>query len=456
MIGRLEREKEKGNEKKEASAREKAEAHAADSVGLSWTKNLPRSDMRLTALFKKLLRLTRPVSKVDVEEDVIRVDVKACSGRRLYCGECGKPARRKHGLTGKLRSWRHLSCLGYEIELRAKVYRVMCEQCGVRTMAVPWARTGSVFTRAFEDEVAWFLQRTDQTTCAGYFSINWVTAGKIARRVVEEKLDGSLLKGLKNIGVDEISYGRPRKFMTVVVDHDRGRVVWTAEGKSAETLGRFFALLTPEQRAAIEVVSMDMSAAFAKAVRDNLPQATIVYDRFHVIQLLTGAIDEVRREEMREAPTDQERRSIKGSRFPLLKNAFNLKTSDLEKLASLQKNNKRLYRAYLMKEAFQQIFQADTAISADAAFDRWRDWVMRSNIEPLKKLCQTVVSHWEGIRAFFTHAITNARAEGMNSKIRMISHRAFGFHSGEAVAAMLKLCCSGIKITPIGHPAFNA
>lgn len=410
--------------------------------------------MRLTTFFKKMLRLASPVSKVEVENDVIQVDVKVAG--RLYCGECGKPAKRKHGLLGKERSWRHLSCLGYAIELSAKVYRVMCEKCGVRTMKVPWARTGSVFTREFEDEVAWFLQRTDQTACAGYFSINWVTAGKIARRVVEEKLDGNLLKGLRNIGVDEISYGRPMKFMTVVVDHDRGRVVWAAEGKDAETLGKFFALLPVEQREKIEVVSMDMSGAFAKAVRENLPQARIVYDRFHVIQLLTGAIDEVRREEMREAPTDEELRSIKGSRYSLLKNAFNLKTSDLETLASLQKNNKRLYRAYLMKEAFQQIYQADTAISADAEFDRWRDWVMRSNIEPLKKFCRTVASHWDGIRAFFTHRITNARAEGMNSKIRMISHRAFGFHSGEALAAMLKLCCSGIKLTPIGHPAFNA
>lgn len=414
--------------------------------------------MRLKTFFKKLLGLTSPVSSVEVAEEgtddggksTIRVNVNLAR-RSLRCGACGRRARRKHGLEGKERSWRHLSCLGYPVELRATIYRVMCESCGVQTMSVPWARVGSVFTKAFEDEVAWFLQRTDQTTCSTYFDVAWMTAGKIASRVVNEKLDGSLLKNLRNIGIDEISYGRPRKFMTVVVDHDRGRVVWTGEGKSSETLGKFFALLTPEQRAAIQVVSIDMSAAFIKGIQDNVPQAEIVFDRFHVIQLLTAAIDEVRREEMRVAETDEERRSIKGSRYPLLKNNYKLQISDLETLASIQKNNKRLYRAYLMKESFQEIYAAESVEEADLRFKRWRDWVVRSNIEPLKHLCRTITLYWDGIRAFFIHGITNARAEGMNSKIRMISHRAFGFHSGAALAAMLQLCCSGITIEFLGH-----
>jgi transposase len=408
--------------------------------------------MRLTTFFKNLLRLASPVSKVEVggDERAILIDV-SLPKRGLKCGECGRRARRKHGLEGKLRSWRHLSCLGYPVELRSVVYRVMCDRCGVRTMGVPWARTGSVFTRGFEDEVAWFLQRTDQTTCSSYFGIAWETAGKIARRVVHEKLDGSLLKNLRNIGIDEISYGRPRKFLTVVVDHDRGRVVWAGEGKSSETLGKFFGLLTAEQRASIQVVTIDMSAAFIKSIRENVPHAEIVFDRFHVIQLLTAAIDEVRRVEMRAARPGEERNSIKGSRYPLLKNHYNLKSSDLESLASLQKNNRRLYRAYLMKEAFQDIYTAKSAEQADRRYSRWRDWVTRSNIEPLKQLCRTLSSHWDGIRGFFIHRITNARAEGMNSKIRMLSHRAYGFHSAPAAIAMMQLCCSGITIEPLGH-----
>lgn len=408
--------------------------------------------MRLRTFFKKLLRLSSPVSNVTVAPDVrsIEIEVKL-PARRLKCGECGGRARRKHGLEGKTRSWRHLSCLGYPIEIRAVVYRVMCERCGVRTMSVPWARTGSVFTRAFEDEVAWFLQHTDQTTCSRYFSVAWETAGKIARRVVSEKLDGSLLKHLRNIGIDEISYGRPRKFMTVVVDHDRGRVVWAGEGKSSETLGKFFGLLTAEQRDAIKLVSIDMSAAFIKGIRENLPQAEIVFDRFHVIQLLTAAVDEVRRSEMRQEESDHQHQAIKGSRYALLKNNYKLSTSDLESLAAIQKSNKRLYRAYLMKEAFQDIYSVESAEQADRRFQRWSRWVLHSNIEPLKKMCRTVITHWEGIRRFFIHRVTNARAEGMNSKIRMISHRAFGFHSSEALAAMLLLCCSGIVIEPLGH-----
>jgi len=335
--------------------------------------------------------------------------------------------------------------------LRATVRRVICARCGVRTTGVPWSRTGSLFTREFEDEVAWFLQHTDQTSTATYFGISWVTAGKIAQRVVAEKLDGSLLENLHFISVDEISYGRPKKFLTVVVDHERGRVVWAAEGKSSETLGQFFELLGAERSSRIEVVTMDMSAAYIKSVTEQIPQAEIVFDRFHVVRLLLDAIDEVRREQQRELEGSDEHKILKKSRFPLLKNPWNLTRKEKQKLAAIQLNNRSLYRAYLLKESFQSIYDARSVEEADDRFDEWYGWARRSQLLPFVTLAATLRNYWPGIRRFIELRITNGPVEGYNSKIRMISHRAFGFHSANALIAMVMLLCSGITLSPLGH-----
>jgi transposase len=409
----------------------------------------------LNTFFKKLLRLTSPVKAVQIETDpftgpTVVIEVKA-RARGLQCGECGRRCSRRHGAEGKLRSWRHLGLFGFVVLLRCRVYRVVCKRCGVRTMSVPWSRKGSVFTRVFEDEAAWFLQHTDQTATATYMGISWVTAGHIARRVVDEKLDGSLLSDLHFIGVDEISYGRPKKFLTVVVDHERGRVVWAAEGKSSETLGRFFDTLGPTRKSSIEVVTMDMSAAYIKSVTECLPQAEIVFDRFHVVRLLMDAIDEIRRDEVRAMADAEDRKMLKSSRFPLLKNPWNLTRKENQKLSAIQRNNHRLYRAYLLKESFQEIYNAATLEDAERLFRDWFGWARRSRLGPLIRVAQTIKEHWYGIRRFIELRITNGPVEGFNSKIRMVSHRAFGFHSADALIAMIMLLCSGITLSPLGH-----
>ena len=411
--------------------------------------------MRLTSFFKRVLNLTSPVKGVTLETDpegrpLVVVDVKSRS-RRERCGKCQRKCRRRHGAREKTRTWRHLGLFGVAVKLRAQVGRVVCKQCGVRTAKVPWSRTGSLFTEQFEDEVAWFLQHTDQTTTATYFGISWVTAGKIAQRVVAEKLDGSLLSNLHFIGVDEISYGHPKKFLTVVVDHERGRVVWAAEGKSSDTLGQFFQLLGAERSAQIEVVTMDMSAAFIKSVTECAPRAEIVFDRFHVVRLLLDAVDEVRREQARALESQDERKVLKKTRFALLKNPWNLTRKEKQKLAGIQLNNLPLYRAYLLKETFQAIYNAKTLVEADELFSDWYRWARRSRLKPFMSLADTLRTYWPGIRRFIELRISNGPVEGYNSKIRMISHRAFGFHSANALIAMIMLLCSGIVLSPLGH-----
>ena len=407
--------------------------------------------MRLETFFRRILGVTSArVKQVSFDPiEGVTIALEARSKRR--CGECGRRGKRLHGREGKERRWRHLGLFGNVVWFTTRLWRVLCRRCGVRTTAVPWARVGSMFTRAFEDEVTWFVQRTNRTAVAEYFGISWVTTGSIATRVVSEKLDRSLLSELRFIGVDEIHYGRPKKFLTVVVDHEMGRVVWAGEGKSAETLTRFFQELGPEASAALEVISMDMSAAYAKSVALCAPQAQIVYDRFHVVRLLCDAIDQIRREEGQRLASEQERKAIKASRFALLKNPWNLSRGERQKLSEIQRNNRRLYRAYLLKESFQQIYDARTDQQADAHFADWYRWARRSRLGPFLRVAQTLKAHWDGIRRFIALRLTNAAVEGYNSKIRMISHRAFGFHSAKALIAMIMLLCSGVHLTPIGH-----
>lgn len=321
-------------------------------------------------------------------------------------------------------------------------------------MEVPWARVGSMFTRVFENEVTWFAQKTDKTATAEYFGISWVTVGNIIERVVADQLDESLLKNLYAIGVDEICYGRPKKYLTVVTNLLTGRVVWSGEGQSSATFMRFFDEIGKDGRAQIGIITMDMDSAFEKAVRQKVPDAEIVYDRFHVMQLVTNALDEVRREIMRTLDDDPELRdAIKGSRWSLLKNPWNLTRRQNEKLSVLatSRKNGKLYRAYLLKEAFRDIFACETTEEADTEFAKWYAWARRSQIEPLKQVATTIKKRWEGIRRYIELHYTNGLAEGFNSKIRMLSHRAFGFHSSAALISMIYLCCSGIVITPLGH-----
>lgn len=416
--------------------------------------------MRLSSFFHRVVNLSSGSGHAIIQDvrleaepaDRVRVvlEVRPPTTEQQRCGECHRKISRRHGAQRKERTWRHVGLFGIRVILRGAVGRVVCAHCGVRTTHVPWSRPGSLFTRQFEDEVAWFLQHTDQTATADYFGLSWVTVGNIARRVVAEKLDGTLLDDLRFIGVDEISYGRPMKFLTVVVDHELGRVVWAGEGKSGDTLRRFFKELGATRSASIEVVTMDMSAAFAKSVTTWVPNAEIVYDRFHVVRLLLDAVDEVRREQaQRLAASD--RTLLKKSRFALLKNPWNLTRQQKQKLSDIQQNNAPLYRAYLLKESFQAIYSAPSVEQADQQFEEWSAWARRSRLAPMVRVAETLRTHWPGIRRFLELRLTNAGVEGYNSKIRMISHRAFGFHSAAALIAMIKLLCSGITITPLGQ-----
>ena len=345
--------------------------------------------------------------------------------------------------------WRHLDLGCRRLYIEASVRRVKCRRCGTcANEQVPWAPPKSRFTYHFEDVVAWCAKRMDKTATCEMMGIDWKTVGRIIERVVHRRREPVDLTNLRAISVDEISYRKGHRYLTLVVDLDKGRVVWGKEGKSAETLEGFFDEIGEEACAKIEHCAIDMSAAFIKAVKNRLPKATMIFDRFHVQRLVSDAVDEVRREQWRatEKGTD-ERKAFKYARYALLKNPWNLTPRQEGALATLQASNKAIYRAYLLKESFADIFRhLFTVRTARRKLKEWLAWASRSKLKPLVKVGRTVRKHFEGIVAYFETGYTTSTSEGFNNKARLVTRRAYGFRSAAAFLAMIELTCPGIPV----------
>lgn len=400
--------------------------------------------MRISTFLNKILRMRGVLARgICFKKDGLELEV-APRHRVPRCSVCGKKVRAVH--SSRVRRWRHLGMCGQRLYLRYQLKKLRCPRCGIKVERVPWARPGRTgFTTAFEDAVAWMLQKTDQTAACRYFGISWETAGRIARRVLDERLGEDRFDNLVFIGVDEISYRRQHRYLTIVVDHMTGRLVWAGEGKSKATLNAFFDQLGRERTAALHAVSMDLSSAYIEVVQDRAPEAEIVADRFHLEKLVRDAVDEVRREEMRTLPDDEKRR-LRRSRWPLLKNPWNLRRQERAKLRDIEKSNRRIYRAYLLKEQFLSLFEYRSPGWAKRMFKVWYQWARRSRLTPFKRVAKTMHTHFDKLLGFIRQGLSNGRVEGMNNKLRLISHRAFGFHSASAFIGMAYLCCSGIPM----------
>ena len=404
--------------------------------------------MRSTTVLRRLLGVTRMFveSALFRRDGTLVVDVRP-TARQSRCRECGQVAPRYDRRYE--RGWRHLPWGRTSVELRYAPWRVECPQCGVRVEQVPWAPAGGRFSEAFEELAAYFAQITNKTEVQRLLWISWETVGAIIDRVVQRRLDPGRLVGLRRIGIDEFSYKKRHRYLTMVVDHDRQRVVWTGEGRSAETLARFFALLGPEGCRTIELATIDLSAAYIKAVRDALPNAEIVYDRFHVQRLVSDALDHVRRDLVRELGADaDEARAVKRTRFVLLMNPWNLSRAQRRKLSEVQRTNQRLYRAYLLKETLAKALDYRQPRRAERLLRAWLAWASRSRLQPFVRAARTIRQHLTGILAYIRTRLTNGLVEGLNAKIRVVTRRAYGFHSHQALSAMIFLTCGGIQIDP--------
>ncbi len=402
--------------------------------------------MRITTLFRRLLGVTHLcVTSVALDGSDLVIFVRP-TWRRARCGSCGE--RRGRYDKSPQRRWRHLGFGALKVWLSYAPRRVSCSSCGITTEAVPWARARSRFTQEFEELTSYLAQVTDKTTVTKLMAVSWHTVGAIVERVVADRKDPDVLKHLRNIGVDEFSYRRRHNYITTVVDHDRRRVVWAGPGRSTRSLKAFFEEIGEEAASRIEAVTIDMSQAYTKAIREQAPQATIVYDRFHVQRLASDALDLVRREQLRELRGTDEGRDIFRSRFVLLKNPWNLNQSENRKLSELQVSNARLYRAYLLKESLANALDYCQPSRAEDALKNWLSWASRSRLRPFVKAAKTIRRNLTGVLAYVRHRLTNGVVEGINTRLRMVARRAYGFHTADALISMLFLCCGGIHLNP--------
>lgn len=384
-------------------------------------------------------------ARIDRGADHVEIEVRAHRNTKPRCQQC------RTKLTGELRAvrgrWRHLDLFARRTYLVADRREGYCSRCrGRRLEAVAWAGANAFHTRAFDRQVARLVQVANRTAVARMFRVTWRTTGRIITRVVKEELPADLLKGLRFISVDETSYKRGHRYLTVVSDLLTGRVVWIGEGRSAASLEAFFDKLGRRRSAAIELVAMDMSAGYENAVRAKANNAQIVFDKFHIMQLLTQAIDKIRREECSKL-TGRARKELKGSRFSLLRRPSKHSEKDQEVIQRVKRTNGVLYRAWQHRTDFDNLWDCDSEEEARDFLRQWTRAALLSRREPLRAFAKTLRTHLDGVLAYFRWGgPTNAQAEGLGNKIKLLIHRAFGFHSVQSLMAMIYLCCTGIRL----------
>jgi transposase len=405
--------------------------------------------VRVSTAFNRMLRLPgASVTGVEFGPEGVLVRVRLRRRRRV-CSSCGQVGR----LTihdRRVKRWRHLDLGASRCIIECELRRLWCRDCGgPRLEPVPWARPGAPYTRDFEDVVAFLAQQMAKTPIARLLRVAWDSVGQIVERVVSDHLDERRLSGLVAIAVDEISYRKGQRYLTCVADHAGGAIVWARPGRNAATLAAFFDELGDRKRS-IRAVSIDMSAGYETAIKAAVPDAEICFDPFHVVQLANEAINQVRRADWNAhaKSTTQTGMWLKGVRWALLKAPERLTERQAAKLAEVQHVNRGLYRAYLLKEELRALYHLPYPSLAGEHLAAWLAWASRSKLKPFIRLARTIRRHRDGILAAIRLGLTNARLEGLNSKVRLISHRSFGFHSPDPLIALIYLCAGGITIDP--------
>ena len=409
--------------------------------------------MRVTTAFKRLVRLDDVnVTAVEFLPAMVVVTV-ALRRRRLLCPHCSHKTRYRYDTRPVPSRWRHLDLGTWRLELRASLRRLRCPTHGVVVEAVPFARPGANLSRDLDDLLAWLATRMDRSAVARLCRVSWRTVGRACERVVATELDPDRLDGLFRIGVDEISWRKHHKYLTLVVDHDRRKVIWGAKGKDAKTLDAFFDELGPARSAQIAAVSLDLGPAFLKSVQaeGHAPQAVVCADPFHLVKLVSEALDEVRRElwnQLRRLPDDRWAKDFKGSRWALLKNPEDLSEPQAEQLARIRRNRGGIWRAYEMKEQFRAILAGDLdREEAAVLLDRWCARAQRSRLDPFVRCAKTMRERRDLILNAVEQGISNGRVEGLNTKVRLLIRRAYGFHSADAALALVMLAAGPITLT---------
>lgn len=369
------------------------------------------------------------VEKVEVDHVARRLEawVRWRPGRRLHCPECDRVCPGYDQLAQ--RTWRHLDACGYTTLLHASVPRCECSKHGVRAVQVPWAEPGSRFTLAFECYVIDVLEVARSLSgVARLLRLDWESVQRIRQRAVERGLRRRSCEDVPHLGMDEKSFGRGHHYGTVLSDLDEARVLEVVEHRQEASVQQAIAALPETLRQSIKAVAMDMWQPFIKVVGEQLPHACIVHDKFHIMSYLNSAVDKVRRQEHRELQAQGDD-TLTGSKYLWLKDPRNLTTQQEDAFAALLEINLKAGRAWAHKEQFSAFWNCPSEKRARIFFQQWHGKAKRSKLAPLKAAADTIKRHIENIFTYFTHRITNAAAEGLNSLIQAIKANARGYRN---------------------------
>jgi transposase len=350
---------------------------------------------------------------------------------RLRCSACGSNQLICHG--GETRLFRNLPIGNRATHLLFQVPRVACQACQlVRQVPIDFADPRRRYTHAFERYALELSAHMTIKHVADHLGVGWDVVKDMQKRRLQKRFTKPRLKHLRLLAIDEISVGKGHRYLTVVLDLESGAVVFVGDGKGADALAPFWRRLRPS-RARIEAVAVDMSKAYILAVSENLPDATLVFDRFHVVKLFNDRLSEFRRDLQREAEEGLHKEVLKGTRWLLLKNPENLdpKRRERERLEEALRLNQPLATAYYMKEDLRQIWEQPDKETATLILV---DWVRRadaSGIKILQKMAATLEAHRHGILAYYDHPISTGPLEGTNNKIKTMQRQAYGFRDHE-------------------------
>lgn len=367
------------------------------------------------------------------------------------CPHCGRRGTIVH-ISSSLRMWRDIPVCRWTVFLCYQPKEIYCSTHGRIQEDIPWADPYARITYRFEYALLVYCQLMTQKAAARLLRIPTSTLSDLLHQSIVRFRDQHRIRGLRAIGVDEISYCKGHKYATIVYDLDRSRVVWVEKGKGRDTIDLFFeCCLSEYQKEQILWAACDMSEAYIGAIQEHCPNVTLVLDRFHIVKAIHTALDEVRKEQWREA-TAQQRKILKGLRWLLFKRSSTRSDEDSRTLHALQKGNRRIYRAWLLKDEFEQFWDFETPSAAERFLKRWTTSALRTRLEPMRKLANTLRKHSAEIVSFVHTRLTNAVAEGLNRIIKIVKNRASGFRTLDAFTDMIFLTVGDMDI-PAQIPA---
>jgi transposase len=384
-------------------------------------------------------------ARLEIAQKLVDIEVEHEPLRPVRCPQCQRECRRHDH--APQRTWRHLDVMQFSTQIRASVPRCACEEHGVITLVPPWAEAGSRFTLMFEAfAVQVLVASASLTQAAELLRLDWDSVQRIMDRAVERGLKRRSTETVTLVGLDEKSFGGGHDYVSVMTDHKPARVLEVVKDRTTEAAMALWASLPAEQRLKIVAASMDMGASFAAATRNMAPDAKIVFDRFHVAKHLNEAVDKVRRDEHRRLMEEGDE-SLKHTKFLWLQGAA-VEGDRAMAFEELCARELKTAKAWAFKEMFVEFWAQPNSLCGQRFFEEWYATVMRSKLEPLKKVARMLQSHLSGLLNYFDHPITNAITEGFNSRIQSLKAAARGFRCFANYRTRILFFCGKLDLAP--------